>query len=433
MKDEKKDIETRPEPISFLELTNLVNQWFLVDDQGIIRLLCATVIANRLAGDPVWLFIVAPPSGLKTELLNSLDRIVFIHPLSSLTPQTLISGQKSTENETSLIFTIDGKILTFKDFTTILEMNHTARGEILSQLREIFDGKYSKSFGNGQNVSWEGKVGFIAGVTGAIDLYQSMLNVLGERFIQYRMGQPDRKLATKKGINNSGSIVEIRKKMKEAFLAYFIGVDIPKTAPILSESYQEEIINLCNFATLARAGVVRDPRTREVTHAFEPEMPVRFAKQLSLIAQALILMGSIEDQDRKILAKIAISSVPKNRANTLEVLAKNRSDISLEGLSGIDDDENEEMPSDQETEWTTPSVAVVLGMPTTSTRRILEELNILGLVDRKKNGGKADLWIMKEEYQKIFRRYYVHSSPVKENPNLIQDVTEVFGKEMISI
>jgi len=38
-------------------------------------------------------------------------------------------------------------MLLFKDFTTVLEKQKDERREIIAQLREIYDGFYSKKFG----------------------------------------------------------------------------------------------------------------------------------------------------------------------------------------------------------------------------------------------------------------------------------------------
>src|SRR5438046_1578624 len=74
-----------------------------------------------------------------------------------------------------------------KDFTTVLTLHRDKRGEILAQLREIYDGHYRKEFGNGKVVDWTGKIGLIAGVTPIIDTYHAVNQVLGERFVCFRI------------------------------------------------------------------------------------------------------------------------------------------------------------------------------------------------------------------------------------------------------
>jgi hypothetical protein len=52
-----------------------VRKWLLLPESAlVVEVLLAAVVANRLEGDPFWLFLVNPPSGVKTELINTLPR-----------------------------------------------------------------------------------------------------------------------------------------------------------------------------------------------------------------------------------------------------------------------------------------------------------------------------------------------------------------------
>jgi len=396
------------QPPTFDDLERFVYEKFAVKDTGVVRLICAAIIAHKINSDPVWIFLVAPPSGLKTELIRALDGIEGIHGLSSLTPHTLISGQKKTGKETSLLLKIQNGIFTFKDFTSVLEMNKIARDEILSQLREIYDGQYSKSFGTGDDVRWDGKIGFLAGVTEAVDLFQGMYNILGERFLQYRIIQPERKEATRRGMQNAPHIHEIRQQMKELFANYMTNFKIPEELPAIPEDWIDEIVELSNFATLARSAVMRDANMRDITHIFAPEMPIRFAKQLTLLAQTFLIMG-VTDRDKNIIRKIAFSSLSKNRLRAFLYLSKSRNDIKLAGKNIVDDEKDGDVNAsesiDRESEWTSKSIGIAMGLPTTTARRILEEINAQGFVERSKLGS-ADAWMLKEEYKEFFRKYY---------------------------
>ena len=164
-----------PQPATGLErLRRIFRKWLLITDWDALTVTVASVIANRLAGDALWLFLVAPPSGVKTEYISSLNGLSNIHPLSDLTAQTFASGMRA-KKEPSLLSKFEyGTVLTLKDFTTILSMHRDKRHEILSQLREIYDGSYTKSWGTGKTLNWKGKVGLIAGVTTIIDTHYSI-------------------------------------------------------------------------------------------------------------------------------------------------------------------------------------------------------------------------------------------------------------------
>jgi hypothetical protein len=107
-------------------------------------------VANLLPRDPLWLFLVGPPSAGKTEVIAALGDIPSIFPLSSLTPQTFASGFEGKHGETSLLPRLSGKTLTMKDFGSVLTMYREKKAEIIGQLREIYDGQFSKTWGNGR-------------------------------------------------------------------------------------------------------------------------------------------------------------------------------------------------------------------------------------------------------------------------------------------
>ena len=68
-------------------------------------------------------------------------------------------------DEQIVVFRTKARVVAFKDLTTVLSMHHEARSQIISQLREVADGRTEKAFGNGLYLEWEGKLGLVAGVT----------------------------------------------------------------------------------------------------------------------------------------------------------------------------------------------------------------------------------------------------------------------------
>jgi len=70
------------------------------------------------------------------------------------------------------------------DFTVMASMRRELRGEIMGQLRRIFDGNFEKKIGTEVTKIWKGKMTMIAATTPVIDKYTSIDASLGERFIQ---------------------------------------------------------------------------------------------------------------------------------------------------------------------------------------------------------------------------------------------------------
>ena len=187
-------------------LEALHNYLWLKDDDAFVIVLGA-VAAFILGLDPVWLLIVAPPSGAKTDFVHMLDEVPEIYPLSDLTPKTLASGFGTPNTaDVSLLHEVDGKILALKDLTTVLQKRRDQRDEVLAELREVFDGRFAKAWGTGQRLDWRGRVGFIAGVTSVIDQLHSVMGILGQRFVLLRPRQPDRQAAARRAIQNTQQI-----------------------------------------------------------------------------------------------------------------------------------------------------------------------------------------------------------------------------------
>ncbi len=359
-------------PINFPELVSVVEKWLLLKDKGVLRVLAATVLANKLQGDPVWLFLVCASGGSKTELLRGLNLIPHIYPLSDLTPQTFLSGQKG--EDASLLHRIDAykTIMVMKDFTTVLSMHHDKSQAILSQLREIYDGYIEKPFGTGETKKWKGKMGFIAGVTTIIDRYQTVHQMLGARFIQYHLVHEDALILARKAIENTGDEAKMRREIQEAFARFILGVEIPESNPDVSDEVHERIAHLATLCVLARSGVIREGRSsRDIEFIPDPEVPTRLAKELLQLATGLALLDeSTDEENYELVFKVGIDSIPQVRRRILLMMR-------------LDE------------EYETGKVAKTVGYPLSSTRRALEEISALGLVKQRKGGdGLADWWAL---------------------------------------
>jgi hypothetical protein len=249
-----------------------------------IDLALATIVANRMEGDPLWLFLVAPPSGGKTEVIRALDDVPDVFALSALSPQTFASGFERRGIETSLLPKLDGKTVVMKDFGTVLTMYREAKAEILAQLREIYDGSFSKEWGNGKSLKWRGKVGLLAGVTEIIDREYSLNQILGERFLLYRLQRADARVLARAALSQRSREVAQRQALRDVVRVFLEGLAIPR--PTLPAAIQEGLTALACFAALARSPIFTDPRG-EIELIPEPEAPGRLVKQLAILAEAL--------------------------------------------------------------------------------------------------------------------------------------------------
>src|SRR5437879_4058807 len=138
------------------DLYGTFQEWLRTDDTDAIDVMLASYLSVMQDDPPIWTLIVAAPSSAKTEMLMSLSERDNVRIIGKLTPQTFASGH-AKEGASLLERVPDRCVLIFKDFGTVLNLRSEARAEILSHLREIYDGSFSARFGTGKDTQWDGK------------------------------------------------------------------------------------------------------------------------------------------------------------------------------------------------------------------------------------------------------------------------------------
>lgn len=356
------------------QLEAAFRRWLYLPDMGALYATLATVAANRLEGDPVWLLLVGPPGGGKSELLGSLTGLQDVHPAATLTEAGLLSGTPKRETaegaKGGLLRVIgDFGIVVAKDFGSVLSMNRDQRSLLLAALREIYDGSWTRHIGTdgGRTLHWAGKVGFVGGVTPTIDRHHSVMGAMGERFVLYRLPGVDADEQAGRALEHAG-----REKTMRADLATAVETFLNNLQPAPSPFGQEDTVRLISLATLvvrARSAVERDGYTREVELIPEPEAPTRLVVVLRRLIQGLDAIGLHRDQSWRVITKIGLDSVPALRLSCLQHL-------------------HEHGPAQ------TPTLAATLDYPTQTTRRALEDLAAHGLIIRtiRGEGQRADTW-----------------------------------------
>lgn len=352
------------------DVLDVFGELLVMPDPGAVEIALASVVANYAPGDVVWPLLVGPPGCGKSEIVSALRRAPDVWPLSSLTPQTLLSGferkGKDASKPASMLLQIGSfGILAFKDLTTVLTMHREARAQIIGQLREVADGRTEKSFGNGLRIEWEGKLGLIAGVTPVIDEQHAFLAVMGERFLLYRLPEVTRKAIARRSLERRGHEDELRERigtMVAGFLGGFRNVgrlDLP-------DHFTEPLITLADIVTRARSAVARDYQTRDILYLPEPEAPTRLAKQIAQLMAASLAIGVDETEAWRLAQKIGWDSVPAVRSAVIRLLARQEGN-----------------------ELTRAELQEKTGLPETTVRRVTEDLVVLGLArQRKDSSGK---------------------------------------------
>src|SRR5205823_893094 len=134
--------------------------------------------------------------------------------------------------EPSLLARLSDEILVLKDFGTVLEMPRTERQAILAQLREIFDGRFDDAWGSGKEFHWEGRLGLLAGVPPVVDQHHAAMGLLGPRFVQLRVVQPNRQEVGIKAMSNV-DVGAMRAELADAAASFLAG--LPTEPPVVDD------------------------------------------------------------------------------------------------------------------------------------------------------------------------------------------------------
>jgi hypothetical protein len=358
------------------DLLATYRRWLHLPDPGAVLVTLATVAANRGAGDPVWLLVVGPPGGGKTEQLGSVATLPDVHPAATITEAALLSGTPKKERDAAakggLLRQIgDFGIILCKDFGSVLSMHREARAAVLAALREVYDGAWTRHLGTGGGTTlhWEGKVGLIAGCTPSIDSHHAVMGSMGERFVIYRLPPTDADAQARSALGHVGRERDMRADLADATQRLLAQADMAQLAAPADEATTDRLIRIATLAVRCRSAVERDSYSREIELIPEPEAPGRMALVLLRLHNGLRAIGVNPTTTWQLVTKCALDSMPAIRRSVLDVL----------------------MASDHPT--STGDIARTIGYPNTTTRRALEDLHGHAVLTKASQGdGKADVW-----------------------------------------
>jgi len=292
-------------------------KWLEIPNTDCIDVLYGMIVGNRFSNDPIWLFFVGASGSMKSDIVMAVDGWDEIVSISSLTPNTLISGSATGNKDPSLVPKINGKILAIKDFTTILQMQQQSLEAIMGQLRDAFDGKCAKPFGTGVMRVYESKFGLLSGVTAAVEQFLEGGTAMGERFLTYPLVNYDTFASLSPILDRviDNTLNHSKNEMRNALqslsrdvLNYDFGSNIN-----VDITYREKIKALCFWISRMRGSVTRDKFRRDITHRPYIEYPTRLVSQfISLSAGITLFRGKTElsTSEYNIMKDIAHGSAP---------------------------------------------------------------------------------------------------------------------------
>ena len=263
---------------------------------------CATVLSAKTQGDPIWMFVVGPPSSGKTLLLDAFAecRQATIHR-STLTKTSLVSG-RALDEDPSILGIIDKKALIIKDLTMLLMSPVTVLEETFGTLRDAFDDSVHVQFGNGVTRHYENlRFSWLSGVTDIIHGFNK--SDAGERFLKVDIVDPafnESETIEKALLSLSEDDFKIH--LKAATLGYIDHMwnsGFENNLPPLTRSAIQKIIAVSQVISYMRTKVKKD-REGNIEYRTRKEQGTRVAKQLAKLTQMLcVVFGKTELTDEE--------------------------------------------------------------------------------------------------------------------------------------
>lgn len=346
-------------------------RWLKLAQPEMLDLVFGSVFANRMDVDPLWMFLVGPPGCGKSELLMSLYDAPSVHCSTGISSHSLISGMNmQAGTDPSLLPKLIGKSWIVKDFTTVLGMNQLARDEIFSVLRDAYDGRVEKPYGNGVTRIYEGRFGIVAGVTNKIDSVTAQNAVLGERFIRWRARHTGRVLAGSdvimRALDNIGGETSMRDDLRDVARRVLNRPLTRAQYPKIPNWFKERVVELAQWCASMRGVVERDRFTGSsnvISSKPQAEIATRLAKQFCTVGMGIgvyQMKTELDEDVYRIVAQVGRDTCPDRAEEILRAL------YIIGGQGNLKE------------------IAAQSRFPTETVRWVLQDMNLLSIVNQRK-------------------------------------------------
>jgi DNA-binding transcriptional ArsR family regulator len=161
--------------------------------------------------------------------------------------------------------------------------------------------------------------------------------------------------------------VAMRIELQRAVFELFRDLDVTER-PEMPLEVEDRIVNVADIVTWARSAVYRDRFTRDIEVAPSAEGPSRFAKQLGSLWRALVVIG--HEDPVGMICRVALDSMPPARSAALVELG--------DGVCSTND------------------LREVTRLSQSASRRVLEDLEALGLIEiiERGSGTSPSKWAL---------------------------------------
>jgi hypothetical protein len=322
-----------PKHHTLVEVHAKFQQWLGEDyDIDAVDLTCCAGASSRLTGDSLWPLIISGAGAAKTETVQSLSG-AGAQVTSTIASEGALLSATSAKSKAKgatgglLRKIVNNGILVIKDVTSIISADRNTRAQVLAAVREIYDGKYERNVGTdgGQTLTWAGRLTIVGACTTAWDSAHTVISIMGDRFVLLRIDSTNSKIrrnSGKRAIRNTGDELQMRKELAEAVGGLIAHASLKETR--LTDEEEDKLVNVADIVTVARTGVEFDHQG-DISMAHAPEMPTRFAKQLTQIVRGGVAIGLPRQQGMHLAMRCARDSIPPLRLEIMRDLKVNPS------------------------------------------------------------------------------------------------------------
>lgn len=377
---------------TFDDLCGTFEKYLSMDTEMRFALLfVASIIYSQqiTTSEPLWAYLVAPAGGGKSVILSSMSGHRRTFYRSTITPNTLVSGFKTT-NDPSILPKMNNKTFIIKDFTATLAGPDFMFEETMAILRDAYDGDFTKSYGNDVVRSYRNlHFSIIAGVTPII--HSKPQAMMGERFLKLCMRDVgfdeklERLMATARSPETDANMQAELQEATAKFLSRRVDME---SLPDLPRPFRLKIAGLALLVAKLRASVQRDQRDPDrLLYRPEAETGNRPMRQLCKMAHAVkfvLRKDSFDEDVWNFLQRVALDSCVG---------------FNIEILSALRD-------SDEGT-MTISDISKCLRISASTVTRNLQDLEALGVLKRSSmtstGGRKATLWQLSESTERAVK------------------------------
>jgi hypothetical protein len=298
------------------------------DDVMLFDIAASTMLAaiNPHLMEPIWVYIIGPPSSGKTEAITPYEGCAFTEFVSTMTENTLASGFRDDDGkDPSILPLLNGRVLVVPDVSPLINDSPLTVMKIWGDLRDAYDGMFTKGTGTTGLVKYKSRFGVIMCATGIIDSFVEEHQQLGERFLSFRIQRVPLSLMDRFKLGKRVKDSVDSKKQWKAHLRIVVEAQMERAKqfvlenpglPTMTEEQEYVVIMIANYLAMLRTSPVD-------MNAESAELPSRLVQQLLTVGHAHAMMDGRmvwDETDVDLVRRIGVDTFPIAKRRLVQAL-----------------------------------------------------------------------------------------------------------------